>query len=142
MATEKTKKLYRSESEKVIAGICGGLARYFEIDPVIIRILFIALAVFGGGGFVLYLILWLVIPSKSKLGKKSEDYIKENVEELKNKSRDLAGKEPKVFLGIILIIVGLSLLGNNLGFFAFHYIWRLWPIVIIIIGISMLSKKR
>ena len=56
------KRLYLSNQEKKIAGVCGGLGEYFDKDPVLFRIVFIFLSLFGGAGIVLYLIMWLVIP--------------------------------------------------------------------------------
>jgi len=58
------KKLYRSRDEKMIAGVCGGLAEYFEIDPTIVRLLFLALLIFGGGGLLIYIIMWIIVPQK------------------------------------------------------------------------------
>jgi phage shock protein C len=57
------RRLYRSRNNKVIAGVCGGLAEYFNIDPVIVRIIAVALLLPGGlPGFLPYAILWLVVP--------------------------------------------------------------------------------
>lgn len=59
------KKLYRSQNNKMIAGICGGLGEFFNIDPTIIRIIFVFLLLPGGlPGLVPYLLLWVVIPQK------------------------------------------------------------------------------
>ena len=55
------KQLYRSTTDKMIAGVCGGLAEYFAIDPVIVRIVAVVL-LFGGPGFLAYVILWIVVP--------------------------------------------------------------------------------
>ena len=63
MAEEK-KKLVRSRSDRVLAGVCGGLGDYFDIDPVIIRLIFVFLVVFAGGGVLAYVILWLVVPEE------------------------------------------------------------------------------
>ena len=57
------KKLYRSKTDSKIAGICSGIGDYFEIDPVIIRLLFL-LGFFLGGGLIVYIIGWIVIPIK------------------------------------------------------------------------------
>ena len=57
------KKLYRSKTDSKIAGICSGIGDYFEIDPVIIRLLFL-LGFFLGGGLIVYIIGWIVIPLK------------------------------------------------------------------------------
>lgn len=57
------KRLYRSRTDSKIAGVCGGLAEYFKIDPTIIRVIFVILLLPGGlPGFVPYVILWLVVP--------------------------------------------------------------------------------
>ena len=59
-------QFYRSTDNKIIAGVCGGMGDFFNIDPLIIRILFLALALVGlGTGIILYIILWIVIPKKS-----------------------------------------------------------------------------
>ena len=57
------KKLYRNKDEYKIAGVCSGMAEYFDIDPVIIRLLFL-LALFLGAGFIVYIIGWIIIPVK------------------------------------------------------------------------------
>ena len=57
-----TKRLYRSKKDRMIAGVCGGLAEYFNIDPVIVRALFLVLLFGAGSGILLYLILWLIVP--------------------------------------------------------------------------------
>lgn len=61
---EKIKRLYRSNKDKVIAGVCGGLGEYFGIDPVIIRLIWVIFALCGGAGILAYLIAWLIIPKK------------------------------------------------------------------------------
>ncbi len=55
-------KRLRRSNDKMIAGVCAGLAEYFGVDPVIVRIVFVALALLHGPGIVLYGILWLVMP--------------------------------------------------------------------------------
>jgi phage shock protein PspC (stress-responsive transcriptional regulator) len=55
-------QLTRSETDKRIAGVCGGLAEYFDIDPIIVRIAFVASIFFGGLGILLYIVLWIVMP--------------------------------------------------------------------------------
>jgi len=59
-------KLYRSSSEKMIAGVCGGLGDYLGLDPTIVRLIFILLFVMGGQGLLIYLILWLIMPEAPK----------------------------------------------------------------------------
>lgn len=56
--------LRRSSTDRVLGGVCGGLAEYLRVDPVVVRILAVVLAVFGGSGVLLYLVGWLVIPEQ------------------------------------------------------------------------------
>lgn len=55
-------RLYRSRTDKKIAGVCGGLAKYFDIDPVIVRLLWLFFVLLGGSGIILYIIAWIIIP--------------------------------------------------------------------------------
>jgi len=59
---EGRKKLYRSRDERWIAGVCGGIGEYFDIDPTVIRVLFVLSSFIFGGGLWIYLILWVIIP--------------------------------------------------------------------------------
>ena len=61
------KKLYRVEDNKIIAGVCGGLAEYFNLDASLVRIGFALLTILGGCGVLLYLIMWVIVPTKSKV---------------------------------------------------------------------------
>jgi phage shock protein C len=60
--TDPTPRLTRSRDDRVIAGVAGGLGPYLRIDPVIIRVVFVVLALAGGGGLLAYLVAWLVLP--------------------------------------------------------------------------------
>ncbi|MFP4556201.1 MAG: PspC domain-containing protein [Bacteroidales bacterium] len=68
----KAKRLYRDPDNRVIAGISSGLGFYWNIDPVIIRVLFVILAIWGGGGVFVYIILWIVIPEATTIAEKLE----------------------------------------------------------------------
>lgn len=59
------KRLYRNEQDKIIAGVASGLANYLHVDPAIIRVVFALLAIFGGSGILVYIIFWIVLPSRS-----------------------------------------------------------------------------
>jgi phage shock protein PspC (stress-responsive transcriptional regulator) len=56
------KKLYRSNNDKIIAGVCAGLGDYINIDPTIVRLIFMILFLMGTGGFWIYIILWAIVP--------------------------------------------------------------------------------
>jgi phage shock protein PspC (stress-responsive transcriptional regulator) len=57
----QTRRLYRSRTDRKLAGVCGGLAQYFNTDATLIRVLFVVFALLGGPGLVIYLVLWLVV---------------------------------------------------------------------------------
>jgi phage shock protein C len=63
---EEPRKLYRSRTQRMIAGVCGGLAEYFNVDATLMRVLFLLLAVFGGSGIVIYIVMWIIVPDASK----------------------------------------------------------------------------
>jgi phage shock protein PspC (stress-responsive transcriptional regulator) len=79
------KKLYRSESDRMIAGVCGGISEYFNFDPTILRLIFVFFVLWGGGGVLAYIICWIVIPTQSSVEKTSDEIIQENKEEIKEK---------------------------------------------------------
>jgi phage shock protein C len=56
------KKLARSTTDRMIAGVCGGLAKYFDLDPAIVRLVFLLFTLAGGAGPLIYLILWIIMP--------------------------------------------------------------------------------
>lgn len=57
-----SRRLYRSRREKMIAGVCGGLAAYFNMDPSLMRLIFILFLLLGGSAFLVYVVMWLVVP--------------------------------------------------------------------------------
>ena len=56
------KRLYRSREEKIIGGVCGGLAEYLNVDPTLIRLGLVLITLFGGAGIIAYLVLWVIVP--------------------------------------------------------------------------------
>ena len=62
----KNKKLYKSNKDKKLFGVCGGIAEYFEIDSTVVRLVFVFLALCIGGGLLAYLIAALVMPEENK----------------------------------------------------------------------------
>jgi phage shock protein C len=58
----ETKRLYRSGRDKILGGVCGGIAEYLKIDPVIIRLLWVVAALTWGSGVLAYIIAWIIIP--------------------------------------------------------------------------------
>lgn len=142
-------RLYRSENNRIFGGVAGGLGEYLDIDPVIIRIIFIILAL-NGVGVLLYLVLWAIIPTKSKANGASEEIFQENVAEMKVKAKSFVGElrtasgreSARTWLGISLIIFGGLLFLENLGIFDFLRFWRIWPLLLVALGLALLAKKN
>jgi phage shock protein C len=60
----QTRKLYRSKTDRMLAGVCGGLAEFFNTDATLIRVLFVLLTVLGGAGPIIYLAMWIIVPNQ------------------------------------------------------------------------------
>jgi phage shock protein C len=58
------KKYYRSRTERMIAGVCGGMAEYLNIDPIIVRVIWVILGLTGGAGLIAYVLFWLLAPEE------------------------------------------------------------------------------
>ena len=124
-------KLYRSSSDKMIAGVCGGLGRYFGVDATIVRLVFLLLLFLGGSGFLLYLILWIIVPLDQQLGAAPQDVVQSNTQEF---AQTAARHGPLIF-AVILIFLGIWFLLQNL----LHVdLGQFWPVVLIIIGLALL----
>ena len=64
MKTNNVRKLYRSKKKRVIAGVCGGIAEYFNIDPTLVRLLWVFFILAAGSGILAYIIAWIIIPEE------------------------------------------------------------------------------
>jgi phage shock protein C len=137
------KKWYRSRKDKMIGGVAGGLAEYFDIDPTIVRIIFVA-GLFMGAGFLAYIILWIVVPEEpygidnvEQPDLKQENANKQTTNDPNAQAKsDHKSNRPHIF-GAILIILGVLLLLDN--FVRFHVFW---PLLLILIGVGILLKSK
>lgn len=157
-----TKKLYRSHRDKVIGGVAGGLADYFEIDVVIIRLLFVLLVLAGGGGVIGYLILWIVVPmepyytpyTEAKPGPQpgpgnnpqpepgtEQSSGSQEQEATKNASEPHNPRKnnTSIVAGIILIVLGMVFLANHL--LPWFRLYNFWPALLIIGGIFIIEPN-
>lgn len=163
MGGDMGKRLYRSRSNKVFWGVCGGLGEYFGVDPVIVRVIFVIVALATGGAAILaYIILTIVVPLESSKATTPEEAVRENVEEMKETASEwgreirstLAGEKDESeeaakarhrrrnILGILLIVIGLLfLLGSFKLFWWFHW-GTLWPLILVAIGILIILSAR
>ena len=156
MPTKKTKekqsstRLYRSETNRVIAGVCGGLGNFFNVDATLVRLIFILITLFGGGGVILYIILWLIIPNQSSVSEITKESISHNADEIKDKAQSFAkdlkinttGANSRQLFAIIIIILGVMFLFGNLGFYKIFNLFKLWPLLLVVIGIAILTKRE
>lgn len=121
------KQLYRSTSDKMIAGVCGGIAEYFNLDSTFVRILWVLIALIGGSGLILYLAALIIIPL--------------NPQESKTKPKPKT--DSKQVWGIILLLLGVILLLGRLQLYLFHWNWGLgWkilaPVLLIAAGVILI----
>lgn len=125
-------KLYRSRDNRVLLGVCGGLGEYFDIDPVIVRLLLVIFTLMGGAGIIAYIIAAIVIPDRRKDPLYTEDY--EPVERKNNSSQ-----RGPLILGIILILLGAFVLLR--GFVPWVPKEIALAVLLIAIGIYFIIKK-
>ena len=137
------KKLYRSSTNRVLWGVCGGLGEYFNSDAIIVRILFIVLGLIGGSGIILYVIGIFIIPKQlTPLGQP------EPVTPFYDPSQ-----KSKLFyyLGIGLILLGLVFIMDKMSLFVFPFSFQIirdytqllfWPGLLILVGILLISSYR
>ncbi|WP_019849731.1 PspC domain-containing protein [Desulfitobacterium sp. PCE1] len=150
-----TDKLYRSETDKKLGGVCGGLADYFDIDSTLIRLVVLLTFFMGGVGFFLYIIAWVVIPVnpgyRSGVSYHSSgnvvDEMKESVQDIGNSAQsfaqDLRAANPsqrKRYIGIGLMILGVIFLLDQ--WFPYVFNWgKMWPLILIVIGIGIILRR-
>ena len=152
------KKLQRSRKKRVLAGIAGGLGEYLDIDPVIVRVVFVLITIFHGFGLIVYIILWIVIPEEpfdmsftDKDDKFSEDFGKSFSDGINAGAKSVFDEATKaaeqvnlgaksnngrIIVGAILILIGLLFLSEKLfPFLDFEFVFA---IGIILLGLSLL----
>lgn len=139
------KKLYRSRRVRVLGGVAGGLADYFNIDPILVRIIFVIITFATGLGILLYIILWIVVPEEpfelayppysgeeknssggeSRQGSSSEQF---QAQPEKSKGRVVAG--------IILISIGVIFFAER--FIPSFEFCDIFPLVLVLIGVALI----
>jgi len=124
--------LTRSRDDRVIAGVCAGLARYLGIDPVLVRIAALLLIFAGGVGIVLYIIGWIAMPE--------ERAVVDGVAEPDLDEDELERRRGAAILGILFVVVGI--------FFLLDEVWPdlswqyIWPVALIAVGLAIVLRGR
>jgi phage shock protein C len=147
------KKLYRSVTDKMVGGVCGGLAEYFAIDTVIVRLIFVLAVIFGGSGILAYIILWIIIPQKpyfitpfnteqpkgestASADEKKNESTEFNMNAVYNKPQN----NRSIYAGAFLILLGgLFLLDNFVPRFNFG---DFWPLILIGLGVAIILNSK
>ena len=148
------KKLYRSVTDKMLAGVCGGLAEYFSIDPVIVRLIFVLAVIFGAGsGILAYIILWIIVPQKpyiitpfnpeqpkSDADSTADEKKSENTQFNMNIANEKHQNNRSIYAGAFLIVLGgIFLLDNFVPHFHFG---DYWPLILIGLGFAIIFNAK
>ncbi len=149
------KRLYRSQNQNMLGGVCGGIAEYFDVDVTLIRLLWILFIFVGGGGILAYIIAWVIIPEgpygynseKKTIIERENDIDDEDCATSERTEATIETNNGQRLLGLILILLGVYF---AVWQFFPRYILRdfwtvFWPVLLIAVGIIFLSrglKKR
>jgi len=138
--------------------VCGGLAKCLDIDPVIVRVIMVLLVFANGIGILAYIIMAIVVPLEGSRTAEIKETMRENVEEMKESAvelgeeirstfggeeveaeeRDKIHQRRRNFIGIILIVVGFLFLAANFNFFWWFHWDRLWPLLLVVVGLLII----
>ena len=142
------KKLYRSRRNRMIGGVCSGIAEYFNIDPVIVRIGAVALFFMGGSALLAYVIGLIVIPNEpfGLPAAENQESAPVTMPAAAPTAKSSSDAVP-LFLGILLIFIGVGFLLHNLPIFNPFY-WQVrhiirhffWPSLLIVSGIFIIAR--
>jgi phage shock protein C len=140
-------RLVRSESDRIIAGVCGGIAAYLGIDAFLVRLAFIILAFASGIGILSYILLMFIMPSAAQLEQPGDQVLQENLKDLSNTlsdSVDRATAHPRgpQLAAAALIVLGIFLLLQNLGWISGLINVLIWPLIFIGLGIWLVRRRR
>ncbi|TEU19115.1 MAG: PspC domain-containing protein [Anaerolineales bacterium] len=147
-------KLYRSRTDSMIGGVCGGLGQYLGIDPTIVRLFFVLLALGNGIGVLIYLALWLIVPREGQAEEATmEETIRAGAGEIAERARALgddlreAARSPNpqtsLFVGAALIVLGVVFLLQNLNLAWLRWLDFdvLWPVLLVVAGLALLLRR-
>ncbi len=136
------KNLQRDESRKIVAGVAAGLSDYLDVDVVWIRAAFVLMVLLGFSGVLVYLILWIVVPSRPYYGIPGQNIPRDMAE-----GGDYAFRKkndrPRTIVGAVLIVFGIYFLANE--FFSIP-LWltmqKIWPVFFILVGLLIIFSSN
>lgn len=145
-------KLYRSRSDALLGGVCGGIGNHLGVDSNLVRLVFVLLALASGVGVLVYVLLWLIVPREGEVQATPQEAVRVGAAELAEKAKELAVevstvvRRPEVGAGIVigtlLVVFGVLFLLRNLG--VFRLWWAtfdvLWPLILVVVGLALLWR--
>lgn len=132
----------------MLSGVCGGLGAYFSVDPVLFRVAFVVLALAGGGGIVLYLLLALVVPSERAPHAGPRETMQQGIDDIGERAREVTGGSHgregrrRNTAGVLLIVLGGLLLVHQAGAFAWLDSGVAWALLLIGAGAWLLYRQN
>jgi phage shock protein PspC (stress-responsive transcriptional regulator) len=151
---ENVKRLHRSRTDRMVFGVCGGLADYFNVDSTLVRVIFVLFAIMPGAGLLAYIILALVVPLEAANGADTRPLdLKKNSEDVARQARGMAetivqearkhglrSSGSRKLLGLLIVIIGLALIAQQ---YVPHWIaWSTtWYVLLILVGLYFIAKK-
>ncbi|MGB1252896.1 MAG: PspC domain-containing protein [Candidatus Promineifilaceae bacterium] len=128
-----TNRLFRSDSDKMVAGVCGGLAAYLDMDPVFVRLGFIILGFASGISIPLYIAMAVIAPTKSGLDMEDMIHFGDDIGS-GGASPEVQRNRNSVFMAGLLIVAGAYFLFGNFGI-------NIWPIALIALGTWLVVRR-
>lgn len=135
------KKLERDPMNKVIGGVCSGLANFFDLDVALVRVAFVIALLFASFGFWLYIIMWVIIPNKGGAVSSASELHADNGEQIVTQNptdNRNDSKTTSIIAGVSVIFIGIIFLVNN--FIPISWVWKLWPLILVLIGVVIIVK--
>jgi phage shock protein C len=149
-------RFYRDKGRGVLGGVCAGLAEYFDVRPVWVRLVFVLLALAGGAAVPAYIVLWILLPERDHVHVSTARALRRNVDDVRSEarrwSRDLHGilqpgtdvnreqARRAIRIGAVLILLGLLFLASNLDLLGAFRLDQLWPFALILIGAIVANR--
>ena len=132
--TNHQRRLYRNQTNKVLAGVCSGLGEYLNMDTTVVRLVWIILTLLGGAGIIAYILAWLIIPEKPV----------ESGQANPQSNHDFTAV--RIF-GFLFVGAGVAILLDNLDILSFHRWWHMswefvFPGLLILAGVYFLTKRN
>lgn len=149
-------RFYRDKRRGVIGGVCAGLAQYFDVRPIWVRLIFILLALAGGAAVLAYIALWILLPEREDIHVPKASALRRNINEVRSEAKrwgrdltvilrpgsdvDREQTRRAALVGGALILLGLLFLASNLDLMGAFRLDQLWPFALILVGVIMANR--